>query len=91
MKQTTRDLPPGSRNVKYIHVLSIWHELTEIAGGDKKIAAMLTAAFFSSQLAGSTPNPYSASKRNTRAKRAAIDETLRGNPRDKSKPNRPRR
>lgn len=91
MKHTTRDLPRGSRNVKYIHVLSIWDELTEIVNGDRHIAAMLTAAFFCSQLAGSTPNPYSAGKRRARDTRATVHAAMRGNPRDQSKPNRPRR
>ena len=90
MKQTNREATSTSRNVKFIHVLSIWEELTVIVGGDRSIAAMLTAAFFCSQLAGSTPNPYSRNKRKARAKRAAIDEAMRGNPRDRSKPNRPR-
>jgi hypothetical protein len=88
MKQTAPIPATSSRNVKYIHVLSIWDEMTDIIGGDRTIAAMLTAAFFCSQLAGSTPNPYSKSKRSARAKRQAIDDAMRGNPRNRSRPNR---
>jgi hypothetical protein len=90
MKQNASEQSRSSRNLKYIHVLSIWEELSEIVGGDQNIAASLTAAFFCSQLAGSTPNPYSARKRRARDLRRAISDTRRGNPRSRSKPNRPK-
>ena len=80
-----------SPNLKYMHVLMIWDELTQIAGGDRQVGAMLTAAYFCSQLAGSTPNPYSQRSRKARAHRSAMKLLRRGNPRDRSKPNRPDR
>ena len=89
MKDANRSVSKSSPNLKYMHLLTIWDELTEIVGGDKQVGAMLTAAFFCSQLAGSTPNPYSKRSRTARARRSAMKLLRRGNPRDRSKPNRP--
>src|SRR5687768_15700320 len=77
-----------SNNLKYMHVLIVWDEITEIVGGDKQLGATLTRAFFLSQLAGATPNPDSQRSRRARAQRSAIKMLRRGNPRERSKPNR---
>ena len=88
MKNGKRSSSKASPNLKYMHLLTIWDELTAIVGGDKQLGAMLTAAFFCSQLAGSTPNPYSKRSRTARARRSAMKLLRRGNPRDRSRPNR---